>query len=109
MRAGDLLGRTAYDPQGRRVGRVVDLVLRGPADGPLRLTDLVVTRHWYGRLSGRLIGPQRHPSGPWAIRALARLLARSTWQVPVHRVRLDPPLPGRPDPGRPHDADPDPA
>ncbi|WFE43717.1 PRC-barrel domain-containing protein [Verrucosispora sp. WMMD1129] len=101
MRAGELLGRTAYDHQGRRLGRVVDLVLRGPADGPLRLTDLVVTRHWYGRLSGRLIGPQRHPSGPWAIRALARLLGRSTWQVPMDRVRLDPPLPDPRGPGGP--------
>nr|WP_205809161.1 PRC-barrel domain containing protein [Micromonospora sp. HNM0581] len=95
-----MLGRTAYDHQDRRLGRVVDLVVRGPAQGPLRLTDLVVTRHWYGRLSGRLIGPQRHPSGPWAIRALARLLARSTWQLPVHGVRLDPPLPDDSEPER---------
>ncbi|MFG2062801.1 PRC-barrel domain-containing protein [Micromonospora sp. NPDC048871] len=96
MRAGELLGRTAYDEQGRRLGRVVDLVVRGTPGGPLRLTDLVVTRHWYGRLSGRLIGPERHPSGPWAIRALARLLNRSTVQVPVHRLRFDPPVPGLP-------------
>ncbi|MGC5054804.1 PRC-barrel domain containing protein [Micromonospora sp. DT48] len=96
MRAGELLGRTAYDLQGRRLGRVVDLVLRGPADGPLRLTDLVVARHWYGRMSGRLIGPQRHPSGPWAIRALARMLGRRTRQLPLDRVRLDPPLPEPP-------------
>ncbi|MEV6813224.1 PRC-barrel domain-containing protein [Micromonospora sp. NPDC051296] len=96
MRAGELLGRTAYDERGRRLGRVVDLVIRGRPGGPLRLTDLVVTRHWYGRLSGRLIGPERHPSGPWAIRAVARLLGRSTVQVPLHRVRLDPPLPAGP-------------
>jgi hypothetical protein len=100
VRAGELLGRTAYDLQGRRLGRVVDLVVRGAPGGPLRLTDLVVTRHWYGRLSGRLIGPERHPSGPWAIRAVARLLGRSTRQVPVHKVRLDPPLP---DPAAPDD------
>ena len=97
MRAGELLGRTAYDERGRRLGRVVDLVVRGAPGGPLRLTDLVVTRHWYGRLSGRLIGPERHPAGPWAIRAVARLLGRSTVQVPVHRLRLDPPVPGLPE------------
>ncbi|MER5458677.1 PRC-barrel domain-containing protein [Micromonospora sp. NPDC002389] len=96
MRAGELLGRTVYDEQGRRLGRVVDLVVRGGPAGPLRLTDLVVTRHWYGRVSGRLIGPERHPSGPWAIRAVARRLGRSTVQVPLHRVRLDPPLPEPP-------------
>lgn len=97
MRAGELVGRTAYDHRGRRLGRVVDVVVRGPVpDGPLRLTDLVVTAHWYGRLAGRLIGPERHPRGPWAIRAVARLLGRSTVQVPVHRVRLDPPVSGFP-------------
>ncbi|MFI7026735.1 PRC-barrel domain-containing protein [Micromonospora sp. NPDC049900] len=98
MRAGELLGRTVYDERGRRLGRVVDLVVRGGPAGPLRLTDLVVTRHWYGRVSGRLIGPERHPSGPWAIRAVARLLGRSTVQVSLRRVRLDPPLP-EPPPG----------
>ncbi len=103
MRAGELLGRTAYDERGRRLGRVVDLVVRGRPGGPLRLTDLVVTRHWYGRLSGRLIGPERHPSGPWAIRAVARLLGRSTVQVPVRRVRLEPPLPDLPGLDRPPD------
>ncbi len=101
MRAGELLGRTAYDERGHRLGRVVDLVVRGTPGGPLRLTDLVVTRHWYGRLSGRLIGSERHPSGPWAIRAAARLLGRSTVQVPLHRVRLDPPLPDAPPPDPP--------
>ncbi|MCM0678442.1 PRC-barrel domain containing protein, partial [Micromonospora phytophila] len=84
MRAGELLGRTAYDRRGRRLGRVVDVVVRGPVPGgPLRLTDVIVTAHWYGRLAGRLIGPERHPSGPWLIRAAARLLGRSTRQVAV--------------------------
>ncbi|GAA2718552.1 PRC-barrel domain containing protein [Micromonospora olivasterospora] len=96
MRAGELLGRTAYDPQGRRLGRVVDLVVRGGPDGRLRLTDLVVARHWYSRVSGRLIGAERHPSGPWLIRGVAGLLARSTRQVPADLVRLVPPVPGFP-------------
>ncbi|MFI7607414.1 PRC-barrel domain-containing protein [Micromonospora sp. NPDC049366] len=97
MRAGELLGRTAYDLRGRRLGRVVDLVVRGGfPDGRLRLTDLVVDGHWYGRVSDRLIGPERHPSGPWAIRLVARRLARSTRPIPVDQVRLDPPVPGFP-------------
>ncbi|MEU8299555.1 PRC-barrel domain-containing protein [Micromonospora sp. NPDC048909] len=97
MRAGELLGRTAYDRHGRRLGQVVDLVVRGGfPDGRLRLTDVVVGGHWYGRVSGRLIGPERHPSGPWVIRLVARRLARSTWLVPLDQVRLDPPLPDFP-------------
>ncbi|MFG1953191.1 PRC-barrel domain containing protein [Micromonospora sp. NPDC048830] len=96
MRAGELLGRTAYDLHGRRLGRVVDLVVRGGPDGRLRLTDLVVARHWYGGMSGRLIGPERHPSGPWLIRGVARLLSRGSRQVPADVVRLVPSVPGFP-------------
>ncbi|WP_428966481.1 PRC-barrel domain-containing protein [Micromonospora fluostatini] len=96
MRAGELLGRTVYDLDGRRLGRVVDLVVRGRADGRLRLTDLIVARRWYGRVAGRLVGVEHHPSGPWVIRATARWISRSTHQFPVHRVRLVPPLPGLP-------------
>ncbi|MCX4473117.1 hypothetical protein C5N14_26145 [Micromonospora sp. MW-13] len=97
MRAGELLGRTAYDLHGRRLGRVVDVVVRdaGPG-GRLRLTDLIVARHWYSRMSGRLIGPERHPSGPWLIRLVARQLSRGSQQVPADLVRLVPPVPGFP-------------
>jgi hypothetical protein len=78
VRAGELLGRTAYDLHGRRLGQVVDLVVRGGPDGRLRLTDVVVAPHWYSRMSGRLIGAERHPSGPWLIRTVARLHTRSS-------------------------------
>lgn len=97
MRAGELIGRMAYDHHGRRLGRVVDVVVRGDfPHGRLRMTDLIVAGHWYSRLVGRLIGPERHPSGPWAIRVVARLLSRGSQQLPVEQVRLDPPLPGFP-------------
>ncbi|MFF3866698.1 PRC-barrel domain containing protein [Micromonospora sp. NPDC001898] len=97
MRAGELLGRTAYDLRGRRLGRVVDVVVRGDGpDGRLRLTDVVVARHWYSRMVGRLIGPERHPSGPWLIRWVARLLGRNSQQVPTDMIRLVPPVPGFP-------------
>ncbi|MGC4808835.1 PRC-barrel domain containing protein [Micromonospora sp. DT233] len=100
MRAGELIGRTAYDLHGRRLGRVVDVVVRGAGPGaPLRLTDVVVAGRWYGRL----VGPERHLSGPWALRRLARLLGRASRQVPTDKVRLVPPVPGFPfgEPGKP--------
>ncbi|GGM02649.1 MULTISPECIES: hypothetical protein [Micromonospora] len=104
MRAGELLGRTAYAPDGRRLGRVVDVVVRADGTrGRLRLTDLIVAGHWYGRVAGRLVGAEHHPSGPWLIRMTARLINRSTHQYPVERVRFDPPLPWFPT-GPPADA-----
>lgn len=97
MRAGELLGRVAYDLHGRRLGRVVDVVVRGgfPPER-FRLTDVIVAGHWWTRVSGRLIGPELHPAGPWLLRAVARLLGRSTHQLPVDQVRLHPPVPGFP-------------
>nr|QLK00435.1 PRC-barrel domain containing protein [Micromonospora carbonacea] len=93
MRAGELLGRTAYDLHGRRLGRVVDVVVRGTVpDGRLRLTDVIVAGRWYARL----IGADRHLSGPWLIRLVARLLSGSSHQVPADTVRLVPPVPGFP-------------
>ncbi|WP_089155819.1 PRC-barrel domain-containing protein [Micromonospora sp. NBS 11-29] len=97
MRAGELLGRTVYDRHGRRLGRVVDVVVRGgwPPDR-LRITDLIVAGHWWARVTSRLIGPELHPAGPWLLRAVARLLGRSTHQVPADTVRLHPPVAGFP-------------
>ncbi|MEU1756599.1 PRC-barrel domain containing protein [Micromonospora matsumotoense] len=105
MRAGELLGRTAYDLHGRRLGRVVDVVVRGGfPDGRLRLTDVLVTAHWWSRTWGRLIGAQRHPSGPWLIRVTARFLSRDTHQFPADQVQLLPPVPDFPfgDPSPPN-------
>jgi hypothetical protein len=97
VRAGEVLGRAAYGPDGRRLGRVVDLVLRrDPTTGRLRLTDLIVAGRWYGRMAGRLVGTEHHPFGPWPVRALARVVNRGTHQYQAHRVRLVPPLPGFP-------------
>ncbi|MEU5791903.1 PRC-barrel domain containing protein [Micromonospora purpureochromogenes] len=97
MRAGELLGRAAYDLHGRRLGRVVDVVVRGGfPDGRLRLTDVIVTRYWWSRVVGRLIGAERHPSGPWAIRVVARAGSRGSRQLPADQVQLLPPVPGFP-------------
>lgn len=97
MRAGELLGRTAYDLHGRRLGRVVDVVVRGgfPPDR-LRLTDVIVAGHWWTRLTSRLISPELHPSGPWLLRVVARVIGRSTRQFAADQVRLLPPVPGFP-------------
>jgi hypothetical protein len=103
VRAGELLGRTAYDPDGRRLGRVIDVIVRGAGpQGRLRLTHVVVGGRWYGRVSGRLVGAHPRPSGPWPLRRLAALLARDSREVPFGQVRLDPPVPGFPA-GRPGD------
>ncbi|MBY8875225.1 PRC-barrel domain containing protein [Micromonospora sp. PLK6-60] len=97
MRAGELLGRTAYDLHGRRLGRVVDVVVRGgwPPERFL-ITDVIVAGHWWTRVTSRLIGPELHPAGPWLLRAAARLIGRSTHQVPVDAVQLHPRVPGFP-------------
>ncbi|GAB3060003.1 PRC-barrel domain containing protein [Micromonospora schwarzwaldensis] len=97
MRAGELLGRTAYDLHGRRLGRVVDVVVRGgwPPER-LRIADVIIAGHWWTRVTSRLIGPELHPAGPWLLRVVARLVGRSTHQVPADAVRLHPPVPGFP-------------
>ncbi|MFF5172857.1 PRC-barrel domain-containing protein [Micromonospora sp. NPDC000089] len=96
MRAGELIGRTAYDLQGRRLGTVVDVVVRGTLpDGRLRLTDVLVDRYRWSRAVGRLFGAER-PSGPWLIRVLARAVSREIRQLPADRVQLLPPVPGFP-------------
>ncbi|MFD0820618.1 PRC-barrel domain containing protein, partial [Micromonospora zhanjiangensis] len=90
MRAAELLGRTAFDRSGRRLGRVVDIVVcPGGPHGRLRIRGLVVAPHWYGRL----IGPDREAAGPWLVSALARLLRHGGFEVPLAELRLDPPVP----------------
>jgi hypothetical protein len=94
MRAAELLGRTAYDAAGRRLGRVVDVVVEpGGPHHRLRLCALVVTPHWYSRLVGS--NADAAP-GPWLIAAVARALRHATREVAVADVRLEPPVAGFP-------------
>lgn len=91
VRAGELLGREAYDPQGRRLGRIVDVVVDSTREGPLRVVAVIVARRWYGRL----LGPLQEPtSGPWLVGVIARLLSRKSQRVSPDRIRLDPPVAG---------------
>jgi hypothetical protein len=99
VRAAELLGRTAYDRSGRRLGRVVDIVVcPGGPHHRLRIRGLVVAPHWYGRL----VGSDGGAPGPWLVSALAQLLRHGGFEVPLTDLRLDPPVSGFPLP-RPRD------
>ena len=84
-RASDLLGRVAVDPDGRPLGRVVDLVAEEGADGP-RITAAVVVRGPWGRLLGY---ERAEAGGPWLLETAARLvLRREMTTVPWSALRL---------------------
>src|SRR5438105_5066620 len=86
MRTIDLVGRAVLDPDGRQLGRVVDLRLvdarpSGGALPTLRVDGLVVSprriaAHWgYDRYAQQ---------GPWLLRRFARW-----WQRPARYVRWE--------------------
>lgn len=84
MRASDLLGRYALDADGRRIGRVVDLVCSGDV-----LTEVLVVRGPWGRLLG--YERDQEVRGPWLIEVAARkILRRNTTTVPWESLRLEP-------------------
>jgi PRC-barrel domain len=69
VRAGRLIGRTAYDRAGNRLGTIADLIVDGDLENGLRVTKVVIAR----RPWGRLLGYERvQVTGPWLIHALAR-------------------------------------
>jgi hypothetical protein len=71
VRAGDLLGRTAYDRAGNRLGTIADLVADGDLGSGLRVTHAVVARRPWGRLLGY---EREQATGPWLIQKLARIV-----------------------------------
>ena len=85
MRIGELLGKTATDSQGARVGVVVDvrLVQDGPIIGghraALRLDGLLLSNKWL-RLFGYEGGPG--PDGPWLVKSLVKRWHGEIWYVP---------------------------
>jgi hypothetical protein len=88
MRASDYIGRTAYDPEGRPLGRVADLITTRDAEGRFRVTAALITpRH-----RGRLLGFERPGiQAPWVLEKLSRLLHRGTREIPWSDLRLGPP------------------
>lgn len=68
-----LLGRQVRDGSGRRLGRVVDLIVEEDEQGLTRVKAIVATdRPW-----GRLLGYERAAAhGPWLVELLARRLVR---------------------------------
>jgi sporulation protein YlmC with PRC-barrel domain len=83
MRAGELINQVVYDRAGERLGRVADLLTYPDAHGRLRVTHVLVTPRWRGRLFG-----YERPgiNGPWLIEWLARALHRGTREVPWQDV-----------------------
>jgi hypothetical protein len=87
MRAGELINKTVYDRNGERLGRAADLLAYPDSHGRLRVTHVLVTPRW----RGRLFGYERHGmQGPVLIKWLARVLHRGTREVPWNEVHWHP-------------------
>lgn len=71
VRAGAIIGRPAIDRTGKRLGRIVDLIVDGDLENGLRVTHVVVAQRPWGRLLGY---ERRQATGPWLIQKLARLV-----------------------------------
>jgi sporulation protein YlmC with PRC-barrel domain len=84
MRAGELINRTVYDRNGERLGRAADLLAYPDSLGRLRITHVLVTPRWRGRLFGY---ERPGMQGPVVIEWLARALHRGTREVPWNEVR----------------------
>jgi hypothetical protein len=72
IRAGMLIGRTACDRSGNRLGMIADLVTHGDLGSGFDVTHIVITR----RPWGRLLGYERMAAGPWLLQTFARLVIR---------------------------------
>jgi sporulation protein YlmC with PRC-barrel domain len=73
LTAGGLLGRQVRDGSGRRVGRVVDLIVEKDSQGMTRVKAVVATDGPWGRLLGYERAAAR---GPWLLELLARVVVR---------------------------------
>jgi hypothetical protein len=69
--AGALIGRTAYDRDGQRLGTIADLIADGDLRTGLRVTHVVIAQRPWGRLLGY---ERRQATGPWLIQKFARLV-----------------------------------
>lgn len=86
MRAGDLLGAPVLDPEGRRVGQVVDIRVLPSEDGRrLTVDGLLLSRH-ATRLFGYERGAER---GPAVFERLAARIHRHDRYAHLSEVAFD--------------------
>jgi GNAT superfamily N-acetyltransferase len=80
MRASDYIGQTAYDQDGRPLGRVADLACHQTNAGqPVIDAVLVAPRH-----RGRMFGYERDAmAGPWLLEKFIEWLHRGTREFPI--------------------------
>jgi len=87
VRASVLLGQTAYDDAGNRLGRVADLETVPDGDGRERLVAVLVSDGPWGRLLGY---EREEVDGPWLLEVAARrILRRHNRRVPLAEAHLD--------------------
>jgi len=87
MRASDFIGRVAYDRDGKRLGRIADLMASTGPDGRLRITHALVTKRGLGRLFGY---DESTAHGPQAVARFKRVAHhRGTRLVPWDELRRD--------------------
>ncbi|WP_410631570.1 PRC-barrel domain-containing protein [Amycolatopsis sp. cmx-4-83] len=85
MRASDLLGTIAYDPQGRRLGRIADLITSVDPDGATVIRAVLVAP----KRRVRLLGYERNDmSRPWVIDRIAKWVHRDLREVSWNDVHL---------------------
>lgn len=85
FRLGDLAGMAVLDPDGTKVGKVIDARFEPGDDGAQVLRWLLVGRRGVGSLLGY---ERRADQGPWLIALLLRWWHRDTRVVPVEHATL---------------------
>ena len=91
MRGSDLIGRDVVGPEGRGLGKVIDvrLVQDGPLMGAyaaLRVESLVVGHH---KLAAHLGYDRAGVRGPWLINTVVDLITRGNRELPWAEARLE--------------------
>jgi hypothetical protein len=91
MRGADLLGRPVVGPDGKSLGKVIDvrLVQDGPLMGAyaaMRVDSLVVGHH---KLAAHLGYDRAGTRGPWLVDKVVDLITRHNKELPWADARLE--------------------